>query len=187
MHISSKQDISDPLVFEKIFREHFRPLAYYAARITGDVDSAREVVQSVFTSLWENRHSFDSDRPVRPYLYTAVHNRSLNTLRDSAKFTGSEADIESARGFTSEPGEAEIEASETESMINDAINRLPEKCRRVFMMSRFEDKRYSEIATELNISVKTVENQVSRALRILREELKDLLLLILALFSIFIT
>jgi RNA polymerase sigma-70 factor (ECF subfamily) len=171
--------LSNPEYFEKIFKEYFKPLSYYAVKLVRDQDSAKEIVHTVFISLWDKRDTISLDQPIRSYLYTAVHNRCLNFLRDRSKFIGEDAgDLEFLSGLAA-PEESQIEHSETESRINDAINRLPEKCRRIFKMNRFEEKKYSEIADELNISVKTVEGQISKALRILRDELKDYLILLL--------
>lgn len=171
--------LSNPEYFEELFKEYFKPLSYYAIKLVHDQDSAKEIVHTVFIKLWERRDTISLDQPIRSYLYTAVHNRCLNYLRDRSKFAEQDAgDLEFLSGLTA-PEESKIEESETESLINDSINRLPDKCRRIFKMNRFEEKKYSEIADELNISVKTVEGQISKALRILRDELKDYLVLLL--------
>lgn len=161
--------------FEKIFREHFVPLTYYALKFTGDQDSAKEIVHQVFINIWEKRTEIDYDRSLRSYLYTAVHNRCLNFLRDRKQFDGE--DIGSL-AYGDEPAdlqEDKLEKEETEARVSKAISSLPERCREVFVLCRFEEKKYAEIASALDISVKTVEAQMSKALRLLRTELKDLI------------
>lgn len=178
--------ITDPEYFEKIFREYFSQLSYYALKLVRDQDSAKEIVHIVFINLWEKRESIKLDKPIRSYLYTSVHNRCLNHIRNNSKFLSEDVGSLAFLNELSDMDSPEIEKLETEQRINDAINKLPEKCRHIFKLSRFEDKKYSEIASDLGISVKTVEVQISKALKILREELKDYLILLLwVLFKIF--
>lgn len=161
--------------FEKIFREYFVPLTYYALKFTADQDSAKEIVHQVFINIWEKRSHIDYGRSLRSYLYTAVHNRCLNFIRDRKQFDGE--DIGSL-AYGDEPAEVQedkLEREETEARISRAISALPGRCRKVFVLSRFENKKYSEIASILSISVKTVEAQMSKALRLLRTDLKDLI------------
>jgi RNA polymerase sigma-70 factor, ECF subfamily len=166
---------SDPILkhkFEKLFREHFTALCYFAQKYLGDMDSSKEVVHNVFIKIWENRAEFDWEKPAKSYLFTSVYNRSLNHLRDSKKFVSHES-IE----FQSTETHAEfinsMEVAELETKIKLALAKLPEKCREVFELNRFEGKKYAEVAELLNISVKTVETQMSKALKVLKEELKD--------------
>jgi RNA polymerase sigma-19 factor, ECF subfamily len=153
--------------FEKLFREYFAPLISFAKKILVDEDDAREVVHQVFITIWEKRQEMDLSVSLKSYLFTSVHNRSLNVIRDRKKFSSSEVpDIASEWDVS-----AVIESMELEEKIMEVIGSLPEKCREVFAMSRFEGLKYSEIAEKMNISVKTVENQMSKALKILREKL----------------
>ncbi len=155
--------------FEKLFREYFTPLVWYAMKYVKDQDTAREIVHSVFVALWEKSDTIDFSKPVKPYLYTSVSNRSVNYLRDHKKFTGEEKIDPS--GFTEDSDS--LETRETEEIIYAAIASLPEKTKEIFEMSRFEHKKYHEIAETLGISVKTVEARMSEALRILRVKLRD--------------
>jgi RNA polymerase sigma-70 factor (ECF subfamily) len=168
--------------FEALFREHFTGLCYFARRYTGDLDTSKEIVHSVFVRIWENRSEFDWEKPAKSYLFTSVYNRSLNFIRDNKKFIRPEtADLQNMTvnevAFTDT-----LETAELESRIRSALQRLPEKCREVFELSRFEGKKYTEIAEHLNISVKTVETQMSKALGILKEELKDYLMILILLW-----
>ncbi len=140
-----------------------------------DEDDAREVVHLVFISLWEKREEIDFSKSVKSYLFTSVHNRSLNVIRDRKKFSSEEVpDMAGAWDVS-----AQIESMELEEKINEALGTLPEKCREIFELNRFDGLKYSEIATQLGISVKTVENQMSKALKILREKLSKYLTLLL--------
>ena len=161
--------------FEEMFKEHFSSLCYFARKYLSDLDSSKEIVHKVFISIWENRENFDFYKPSKSYLFTAVYNRCMNHLRDNNKFRSDDSlnrpDITPIESDSSE----NIEAAELESQIWQTINSLPERCRVIFVLSRFEGKKYAEIAGKLNISVKTVETQMSKALEILRDNLKDYL------------
>ena len=147
----------------------------FSLKILGNEDDAREVVQQVFINLWDRREETDLTRSLKSYLFTAVHNRSLNVIRDRKKFSGEEVPEQTVQWDVSE----QIEAMELEQRIMESLESLPEKCRQIFEMNRFEGLKYQEIASQLNISVKTVENQMSKALKLLRDKLTTYLHLLL--------
>jgi RNA polymerase sigma-70 factor (ECF subfamily) len=161
--------------FERLFKDFFPPLMAFARKILGDEDDARDVVHQVFINLWDKRKELDLSTSLKSYLFTSVHNRSLNVIRDRKKF--------SSAGVPEVAGEwdvsAQIESMELEGKIREAIDSLPEKCREIFELNRFEGLKYGEIARQLDISIKTVENQMSKALKILREQLGKYLTLLL--------
>jgi RNA polymerase sigma-70 factor (ECF subfamily) len=161
--------------FEGLFREYFPPLMAFARKILGDEDNAREVVHQVFINLWEKRNEIDMSASLKSYLFTSVHNRSLNVIRDRKKFTDGEVPDVAGDWDVS----TQIESMELEEKIREVIGTLPEKCREVFELNRFDGLKYNEIASELGISVKTVENQMTKALKILREKLSKYLAMLL--------
>lgn len=153
--------------FEMLFRKYFPALMAFSLKYLPNEDDAREVVHHVFINLWEKRDTLDTSFSLKSYLFTSVHHRSLNMLRDRKKF-----DYETIPDEGTEyDAQKQVEALELEDQIGIIIESLPEKCREIFKMNRFEGKKYGEIARSLGISVKTVENQMSKALRILREKL----------------
>lgn len=161
--------------FEILFREHFTGLCYFARKYTGDLDSAKEIVHNVFFRIWENRSDFEWEKPAKSYLFTSVYNRSLNYIRDNRKLIRQE-NFQDFHWIADESAYSEnLETAELENRIRQTLQRLPEKCRQIFELSRFEQKKYTEIALQLDISVKTVETQMSKALHMLRQELKDYL------------
>jgi RNA polymerase sigma-70 factor (ECF subfamily) len=167
--------------FENLFREHFTGLCYFARKYTGDLDTAREIVHAVFIRIWENRLEFEWDKPAKSYLFTSVYNRSMNHIRDHKKFLGYD-DATRKNLIIDEADYSDIlETAELEARIKSALLHLPEKCREIFELSRFEGKKYAEIASHLNISVKTVETQMSKALQMLKVELRDYLTLLIVL------
>lgn len=138
-----------------------------------DYETAKEIVQEAFVSLWEKRNTIDMSKPVKTYLTTSVYNKSLNYLRDNKKFNRDILTFENLYPLREHDRGNKMEAAELEKKINKAVDELPEKCREVFMLSRFEDLKYQQIADKLHISVKTVEAQMSKALQYMRTQLAE--------------
>lgn len=157
--------------FETLFKALFKPLCGFSMKHIGDLEEAKGIVQDVFMAVWTKFETFPADMNIRSYLYTAVRNKSLNHIRDRKK----QVMLESVPEQKSNDGNDLLEAGELEREIELAINALPDRCRQVFMMSRFEELKYNEIAQKMNISVKTVEAQMGKALRLLREHLAPFL------------
>ncbi len=167
----------DITAFEMFFKTYYQPLCNYAYSFIKDKDEAEEIVQSTFLSVWEKRDSLDIKTSLKSYLYTMVRNTSLNVIKHEKikqKYVGEAlaVDERSHEGVTQA-----VLSSELEERIQQAIGVLPEQCRLVFKLSRFEELKYAEIAEHLNISIKTVENHMGKALKIMREQLKDYLAL----------
>lgn len=144
-------------------------------KYVGDLDEAKNLVHEAFIAVWEKFDSLPPETNFRSYLYTAVKNRSLNHVRDRKKQVSLEQVPENS---LSEDNDLLV-ASELEKEIELAIEFLPEKCREVFEMSRKDGLKYAEISEKLDISVKTVEAQMSKALSILRDRLGEYLAVIL--------
>lgn len=164
------------LAFEGIFRKYFVPLTGFANAYLNNPEQAKDMVQAVLLRLWEQRESLEIHTALKPYLYNAVRNSCLNELQ---KNKTQQKRLSAFLPETSEVINSRIEYAELRQQIHHAIAALPEECRRIFILSRFEKRRYSEIATQLGISVKTVEAQISKALRILRVRLAGLFLVFL--------
>lgn len=176
----------DITAFEMIFKNFYQPLCNYAYSFVQDRDEAEEIVQTTFLSIWEKRDNLSIHTGVKPYLYAMVRNASLNVLKHE-KIKKQHAAVELAVAERStESVTRTVMASELEERIFKALNKLPEQCRLVFKLSRFEELKYAEIAQQLNISVKTVENQMGKALKIMREQLKDYLPLLIVLMNGFL-
>ncbi len=165
----------DETAFEMLFRTFYQPLCNYAYTFLRDREEAEETVQSTFLSVWEKREGISIHTAVKPYLFAMVRNACLNVLKHQ-KVKQRHA-VEHA-ALTPPEHDAIVDAmegSELEVRVQEAINRLPEQCRLVFKLSRFEELKYAEIAEQLSISIKTVENHMGKALKLMREQLKDYL------------
>jgi RNA polymerase sigma-70 factor, ECF subfamily len=176
----------DITAFEMLFRTYYQPLCNYAYTFVQDKDEAEEIVQSTFMSLWEKKETLEIRTAVKPYLYAMVRNACLNVIKHQ-KVKKQHAEVELAMGERSVESVARtVMAGELETRIYEAMDALPEQCRLVFKLSRFEELKYAEIAEHLNISVKTVENHMGKALRIMREQLRDYLPLLIVLLNGFL-
>ena len=158
--------------FEKLFKAHFSYLCNFAQQYVEDADTAQDICQRVFITLWEKRSEIDSQKSIKSYLFTAVRNRCLNYIRDNKKYRSKILDIDCG-DFEMGIEEDYFEAEELQNRIKNALDQLPEKCRKVFEMSRFQQMKYREIAEELNISQKTVEAHMTKAMKELRKQLKE--------------
>ena len=164
---------------DTLFRRHYVDLCRVALRIVSDEAAAEDIVQVMFTKLWTRRTKLPAEIPaVGPYLRRSVRNRSLNYLRDKKRLPIDDGELpELSADERMQPGAA-LESEELSHRLHRAIDRLPERCRLVFVMSKVEDMSHREIAEGLDISVKTVENQMTRAYKFLRQWLAFVLLLI---------
>ena len=162
----------DKVQFERLFKEHFVHLCNFANQYVHDLDTAKDIVQKVFVSLWENRAGIDSRKSVASYLFTSVKNRSLNYIRDQKKYRSHTLDLDCG-DFEIAISDDEQDIQELKDRIKKALSTLPEKCRLVFEMSRYQQMKYREIAEELSISQKTVEAHMTKAMKSLRANLRE--------------
>lgn len=173
------QTIYDDEVFEQLFKMHFKALHAYAITILKDEDAAEEIVQGIFLKFWEKRELLSIQTSVKAYLYKCVYHDSLNFLKHEKIKTKYQDFATYTMNSLNEPASSKVETTELEKQIRLALNELPEQCRTIFQMSRFEELKYREIADQLGLSVKTIENQMGKALKIMRLKLADFLSLIL--------
>ena len=175
----------DEASFEQVFKTHFKNLHAYACTITREEAAAEEVVQQVFVKLWERSEGLSISGSVPAYLYRAVYNESLNYLKhQKVRSAYGQHVVHSMKNETEHAGKS-LQLKELENRLAEAMNDLPEQCRTIFQLSRFEELRYREIADRLGLSIKTVENQMGKALKILRVKLVDFLpLTIFSLYQI---
>ncbi|HQQ83966.1 MAG: RNA polymerase sigma-70 factor [Cyclobacteriaceae bacterium] len=168
---------------EMLFRTYYTSLCRYAYTFLHDKDEAEEVVQQTFLGVWDRRHGLTIQTSIKAYLYTMVRNGCLNVIKHERVKQVHEVFAKAQGEPVSGPPSDSIMATELESRIYESMKALPEQCRIVFQLSRFEQLSYAEIAEQLNISVKTVENQIGKALKIMRTQLKEYLPLFLIFFK----
>ena len=163
----------DERALETVFRAHYAGMASFVQRFVRSPDVAEELVQDVFFKLWSKREQLAEIETLRTYLFRAARNTALNHLRRLKlerrwqEEQGVDDDAPTAFAADEETSEGEVAAA-----VQEAIGRLPPRCREIFLMSRDGGLTYAEIARTLEISVKTVETQMGRALKSLRVSLK---------------
>lgn len=161
--------------FEQLFKTHFRGLYAYALTIVQDEIMAEELVQNMFCRLWEKKSQLEIHTSLKAYLYKTVYHDSLNYLKHQ-KVRAAHAMYVVKHAETGVDNAADkAEAGQLDARIHQALSELPEQCRTIFQLSRYEGLKYHEIAQVLQLSVKTVENQMGKALKLMRVKLRDYL------------
>jgi len=172
----------DESTFESVYKHFLKPLHSYAITILRDEEAAKGTVQNIFLKLWERKHTLNFNGSIKAYLYSAVYHECLNYIRHEKVKLNHQDHLVYTMKNTEEQDKG-IEFSDLKDKLQQVLNNLPEKCRTVFQLSRFEELKYREIADQMGISVKTVEAQMGKALKILRHELVDYLPVIIWLIS----
>ena len=169
------QQIRTKQGYEALFREHYDGLCGYVNVYLKDRAAAEEVVQELFFNLWKKREEIEINSSIKAYLYKAARNHSLNVLRHIEIRENYKKLNEEHRADAEAHSHNEMEVGELQVRISKAIDKLPPERQKIFLMSRYEDLKYREIADKLKLSVKTVEAQMGKSLKFLREELEDYL------------
>ena len=163
------------LALKSIFNSYYNSVYSSVFRIIQESNLAEDLTQEVFIRLWEKRKSIEIHGELGPYLRRMAVNEALCHIRKNKKFAITDQVEELDKLSSYYDAETELNYKELSTAVQAALNKLPSKCRVVFNLSRFEEMSYKEISEQLEISIKTVENQISKALKIMRENLKDYL------------
>jgi len=156
----------DEAVFRDVYRQSFVKLYRFSFSFLHCKEASEEIVHDVLINLWKKRNDFSDIQNLNTYLYVSVKNLSLNYLRDQAKHAHTDIDsIYDELAFISIDPESICIAKESAERLNESINSLPVKCRLIFNLIKVDGLKYKEVAALLNISSKTVENQLANALK----------------------
>jgi RNA polymerase sigma-19 factor, ECF subfamily len=159
--------------FESLFRSSYVSLVRYAKTLIRDHDTAEEIVQDLFFIIWKDREKLQIESSLNGYLYRSVHNKCLHYIGHNRVVEKYVREMTVADHENAETPSDILHYRELQSKIATILERLPEKCGRIFCMSRFEGLKYSEIAERLSVSVKTVEANMGRALKEFRKALAE--------------
>lgn len=157
---------------EQLFKEHYEQLHRYAFTILKNEDSAKDVVQAVFLTLWEKRETLHINTAPKAYLFRSVYHESLNYLRKQEVLRKHHSAATTGQEDTFQKPFAIEDEMLVKEQIDQVLRELPPQCREVFVKSRAEQKKYTEIAKEMGIAVKTVEAHMSKALKLIRQILR---------------
>ena len=160
----------DEHAFKHLFDNYFTPLCRYINIYLDNFAEAEELALDIFTYLWENREQVDIRLSFKAYLFQAARNRCFNALRDRKQTTTLDENLHETLQYKEYPT---LEIEELNKLIQEAICTLPDRCREVFLKSRQEQMANQEIADDMNISVKTVEAQITKALKIIKKSLGE--------------
>lgn len=152
----------------QLYDEHQPSLLNFAIYLVGSREDAMEIVNDVYVSLWQNRHTYNEIRSIKSYLFSAVKNRSINQIKKKKiEVTHLWPDNEES----SFRADAAVDEKDHKVALENLMDQLPPKCRQIFVMSRIDELSYAEIAELLDLSIKTVENQMGKALKIFRKKM----------------
>ncbi|HHP7237036.1 RNA polymerase sigma-70 factor [Longibacter sp.] len=166
---------SDRSAYEQVFREMYEPLVRYACSITKSRASAADIVQDVFVRLWESRSRLDPSQSLEAYLYRSVRNRAYNLHRNRRTRSDKQEDVQTEPvGNLSRPPSPDdaMDARDLERHLEAWIDELPNRQREALKLSRFEGLSHEDVAEVMEISPRTVNNHIVRALRSLRERIR---------------
>jgi len=156
---------------KELFNNYHALLCNVANNMVNDRAAAEDIVQDVFMNLWRKRNEVDWTAPMKGYVYRATTNGALNWLDKNKRSVSFDETIGEQTASVSNDVEGKIDEKELQAKIKESIERLPAKCKAIFVLNRYEGLKYKQIAEHLEISVKTVENQISIALDRLRQDL----------------
>lgn len=155
--------------FELLFKEFYNDLCNFALRYTKNIEASEEVVQEVFYKIWEKRSFIKVKISLKSYLYISVRNKCLQQINHNKIVKVYEKYIDKQDLYETQNPHEDLIYTETVEIFNEALNTLPHRCKDIFKLSRIEGLKYQEIAEELEVSVKTVESNISKALKTLRK------------------
>jgi len=159
--------------FESLFRSSYVSLVKYAKTLVRDQDTAEEIVQDLFVKLWQEKEKMNIESSLNGYLFRSVHNRCLHYIEHKKIVERHAEEMASGQKGNSEDPSEILHYKDLQDRIARIIERLPERCGKIFCMSRFEGLKYSEIAERLSVSVKTVEASMGKALKEFRKALTE--------------
>lgn len=155
--------------FEQVFKTYFGPLCNYVNSYIRDWESSREIVQGTFLKIWENKDSININTSVKSYLYSAVRNRMIDQIRSNQKL---DAYKNSVTIDEIDENPSDINSYLIREEIMKSLDKLKPKMKKIFSLSKIEGLTYGEIAAYMNISKRAVEDNVAKALRLLKDDLQ---------------
>ena len=174
IHIVKGLQSGKESAFQQLFKGYYQKLVVFANKYLDDPEAARDIVQDFYLNLYESRQSISINTSLKSYLYSSVRNRCLNQLRHEKVASKHRDHILNMPPENDPDMEEKMDAAELQEKIFRIVSELPDQCRRIYNMSRVDGKRNHEIAEELDLSVRTIETQISKALKVLRDNLINL-------------
>ena len=171
-HLAELIRTGDPMAFRMLYDIYAESMLDYALSITKDISASEDIVQIVFVAVWKNRSKLNPQLSLKAYLFKSVRNQAYKIIRHTKVKHGATDNIRSLY-YKPESIEEESTKMEWTAALDQAINKLPERCRTILLMSKYDGLSYSEIASVLDISINTVKTQMGRAFAAMRSTLID--------------
>lgn len=172
--------------FDMLYKKYSKRLYKFSFSILKSQEESENIVQDVFLHLWENRNKIEKDSSIQYYIFTIAYNSSISIIRKKALESQFIEYLKSIQDLSQESVNVEIEYNELTKKLDDIINHLPDRQREVYLLHKKEGLKYQEIAERLNISVNTIENHMSRALKTIREKLGSYSIVAILIWYLFV-
>lgn len=172
--------------FDALYGKYSRKLYRFGYSILKSKEDSENLIQDVFLNLWENRHKVEKNASIQSYVFTIAYNSAISILRKKTKDFQFVEYLKSLQEITEEPANVELEYNELTAKLDMIINELPQRQKEVYLLHKVEGLKYNVIAEQLHISVNTIENHMSRALKTIREKLGDYSLFAILFWYLFV-
>ena len=174
------------LAFDVLYKKYSKELLKLGYSILRSTEEAENLIQDVFLNLWENRSKVEKDTSIKSYIFTITYNSAISIIRKKARESAFIEQLKSLQEINEDPFNMELEYNELTNKLNEIIKLLPQRQKEVYLLHRVDGLKYSEIAERLNISVNTIENHMSRALKTIREKLGNYSLIVILFSYLFV-
>jgi RNA polymerase sigma-70 factor (ECF subfamily) len=174
------------LAFDELYRKYIRRLYRFSYSILKSREEAENIVQNVFLNLWQNREKAEKISSVKYYVFTIAYNSAISIIRKKARESQFIEYVKTLQDMKEEPVDLQFEYKELDERVSAIINSLPVRQKEVYQLHRIEGLKYAEISERLNISINTIENHMSRALKTIREKLGNYSLPVILFFYLFV-
>ena len=172
--------------FDILYKKYCKRLYKFGNSILKSQVDTENLIQDVFLNLWENRQKVEKDSSIKSYVFTITYNSAISIIRKKARESEFVEYLKSLQDINVEPVNVELEYNELTNKLDEIIKELPQRQKEVYLLHRVEGLKYNEIAERLNISVNTIENHMSRALKTIREKLGNYSLIAILFWYLFV-
>ena len=172
--------------FDVLYKKYSKKLYNFGYSILKSQEEAENLIQDVYLNLWENRYQVEKDSSIKYYLFTIAYNSAISIIRKKARESEFIEYLKYLQEINEEPVNMELEYNELTNKLDEIVQALPQRQKEVYLLHRVESLKYNEISERLHISVNTIENHMSRALKTIREKLGNYSLIAILFWHLFV-
>jgi RNA polymerase sigma-70 factor, ECF subfamily len=178
--------VDNMLAFDILYKKYSKRIYKFAYSILKSAEDSENILQEVFLNLWKNRLQIEKNSSIKYYVFTIAYNSSISIIRKKARESEFFEQLKSIQDYKQQPANLELEYNELSDKFNEVVNNLPERQKEVYLLHKEEGLKYHEIAEQLHISINTVENHMSRALKTIREKIGNYSLITILFYFLFV-